>query len=65
MVGYAYRDDLNGIAARVFGELMPGTAIVDADGTATFRQGRMGAQISQINGADVPMIFDTGPARWC
>ncbi|MDP1731554.1 MAG: TIGR02281 family clan AA aspartic protease [Devosia sp.] len=63
MVGYAYRDDLNGIAARVFGELMPGTAIVDRDGgTATFRKGRDGHfQIKgQINGADITMIFDTG-----
>lgn len=63
MVGYAYRDDLNGIAARVFGELMPGTAIVDGErGTATFRRGRDGHfEIEgQINGADVPMIFDTG-----
>lgn len=63
MVGYAYRDDLNGIAARVFGELMPGTAIVDAQrGTATFRRGRDGHfQIDgKINGAEVTMIFDTG-----
>lgn len=63
MVGYAYRDDLNGIAARVFGELMPGTAIVDAErGTATFRKGRDGHfQIqAQVNGTDVTMIFDTG-----
>lgn len=63
MVGYAYRDDLNGIAARVFGELMPGTAIIDAErGTATFRRGRDGQfQIDgDINGARVSMIFDTG-----
>lgn len=63
MVGYAYRDDINGIAARVFGELMPGTAIVDAErGTATFRRGRDGHfQIDgEINGARVTMIFDTG-----
>lgn len=63
MVGYAYRDDLNGIAARVFGELMPGTAIIDeARGTATFRKGgdghfRVGAE---INGAATDLIFDTG-----
>jgi aspartyl protease family protein len=62
-VAYAYRDDLNGIAARVFGELMPGTAIVDAErGIATFRKGRDGHfQVEgRINGAEITMIFDTG-----
>lgn len=63
MVGYAYRDDLNGIAARVFGELMPGTAIIDEErGTATFRKGRDGHfQVgAEINGAAMDLIFDTG-----
>ena len=63
LVGYAYRDDLSGIATRVFGELMPGAAIVDEErGTATFRAGRDGHfQLNAtINGADVRMIFDTG-----
>ena len=63
MIGYAYRDDLSGVAARVFGELMPGSAIVDAErGTATFRRGGDGHfQIKgDINGAAVTMIFDTG-----
>ena len=63
IVGYAYRDDLGGVAARVFGELMPGQAIVDATaGSVTFRAGRDGHfQINaQVNGADVRLIFDTG-----
>jgi aspartyl protease family protein len=63
LVGYAYRDDLGGIAARVFGELMPGVAVVDeARGTATFRAGRDGHFLinANINGADVRTIFDTG-----
>ena len=63
LVGYAYRDDLGGIAARVFGELMPGVAVVDeARGTATFRAGRDGHFVinANINGADVRTIFDTG-----
>ena len=43
LVGYAFRDDLSGVAARVFGELVPGSAVVDAEaGTATFRRGRGG-----------------------
>jgi aspartyl protease family protein len=63
LVGYAYRDDLSGIAARVFGELMPGAAFVDEErGTATFRAGRDGHfQVNTtINGAAIRTIFDTG-----
>jgi aspartyl protease family protein len=63
LVGYAYRDDLSSVAARVFGELMPGYAMVDAErGTATFRAGRDGHFLvnTEINGAAVPTIFDTG-----
>lgn len=63
LVGYTYRDDLSGIAARVFGELVPGAAVIDsAGGTATIRVGRDGHfQINAtINGADVVTIFDTG-----
>jgi len=63
MLGYSYRDDLNGVAARVFGELLPGTAIVDAErGTATFRRGGDGHFPIEalINGASVNLIFDTG-----
>jgi aspartyl protease family protein len=63
MVGYAYRDDLSGVASRVFGELMPGSAVVDSErGTATFRAGLDGhfAINAEVNGATVRTIFDTG-----
>jgi aspartyl protease family protein len=63
LVGYAYRDDLSGVASRVFGELMPGSAVVDAErGTATFRSGIDGHFTinAQINGETVRTIFDTG-----
>lgn len=63
LVGYTYRDDLSGVASRVFGELMPGIAVVDGErGTATFRGGRDGHfQINAtINGSDIRTIFDTG-----
>jgi aspartyl protease family protein len=63
LAGYAYRDDLSGVAARVFGELMPGVAVVDEEaGTVTFRSGRDGHFLvtARINGADVRTIFDTG-----
>jgi aspartyl protease family protein len=63
IAGYAYRDDLAGVASRVFGELVPGAAVVDeVRGTATFRSGIDGHfQIStEINGSSIRAIFDTG-----
>jgi aspartyl protease family protein len=63
LVGYAYRDDLSGVASRVVGELMPGAAVVDeSHGTATFRSGIDGHfQLNTtVNGADIRAIFDTG-----
>jgi aspartyl protease family protein len=63
LVGYAFRDDLSGVAARVFGDLVPGSAIVDREaGTATFRRDRGGhfEVVASINGARVPLLFDTG-----
>jgi aspartyl protease family protein len=63
LVGYAFRDDLSGVAARVFGELVPGNAVVDrAAGTATFRQSRGGhfEVVAEVNGARIPLLFDTG-----
>ncbi|WP_395820176.1 TIGR02281 family clan AA aspartic protease [Devosia sp.] len=62
-VGYAYRDDLQNVAARVFSELVPGEAQVDsANGTARFRVGRDGHyQIATtINGTQITTTFDTG-----
>ncbi len=63
IVGYTYRDDLSGVATRVFGELLPGAPVVDTEkGTVTFRRGRGGHfQVNaNINGANIPLIFDTG-----
>ena len=63
LVGYAFRDDLSGVAARVFGELVPGNAVVNAEaGTATFRRGRGGhfEVVGTINGARISLLFDTG-----
>lgn len=63
LAGYAYRGDLSAIGARVFGELVPGQAIVNAErGSATFRRGGDGHFLvkAQINGAGIPLIFDTG-----
>lgn len=63
MVGYAYRDDLGVVAARVFGDLVPGTAIIDSErGTATFRRAGDGhfRVKAEVNGAATTLIFDTG-----
>lgn len=63
LVGYTYREDLTLVASRVFGELVPGVAVVDAErGTATFRGGRDGHFMinAKINGAEIRTIFDTG-----
>lgn len=62
-VGYAYREELQGVVARVTGELQPGVAVVDGQsGTATFRRGFGGhfEIAATINGHTTPMIFDTG-----
>ena len=62
-LGYAYRDEITGMAGRVVGELRPGVAMVNAEqGTATFRRG-MGGHFeidATVNGHTTPMIFDTG-----
>jgi aspartyl protease family protein len=62
-VAYTYRDDLNGVAARVFGELMPGAAIIDTvRDTVSFRAGRDGHFLvsANVNGAGMLLLFDTG-----
>lgn len=63
ILGYSYRDEFTAIGSRVFGELIPGQAVIDPSrGSATFRRGRDGHyQINaNINGSGIPLIFDTG-----
>jgi aspartyl protease family protein len=63
LVGYTYREDIKGVAARVFGELSPTSAIVDSkNGTASFRRGIDGHFLvaATVNGANMPLLFDTG-----
>jgi aspartyl protease family protein len=63
IVGYSYRTELMGAAARVVGEIAPGQP-VDAGkaGEVSFRRGLGGHfQVNaKINGATIPLIFDTG-----
>lgn len=63
LIGYAYRDDLQLVASRVFGELVPGVAVVNEErGTASFRGGQDGhfKVNAGINGTEIQTIFDTG-----
>ena len=63
LVGYTYREDIKGVAARVFGELAPTSAIIDSkNGTASFRRGMDGHFLvsANVNGASMPLLFDTG-----
>lgn len=63
LVGYTYREELKGVAAEVFGELAPTTAIVGSEGgTASFRRGMDGHFLvaASVNGTSMPLMFDTG-----
>ncbi|WP_421760544.1 retropepsin-like aspartic protease family protein [Devosia sp.] len=63
LVGYSYREELAGVATRVFGEVVPGAAEVDAKtGAVTFRSGADGhfSINANINGSLIHTVFDTG-----
>jgi len=63
LTGYTYREDIKGVAARVFGELAPTSAVIDSkNGTASFRRGIDGHFLvaATVNGANMPLLFDTG-----
>ena len=63
LVGYSYREELKGVAATVFGQLSPTSAIVDSEnGTASFRRGLDGhfTLAATVNGSNMPLLFDTG-----
>ncbi|WP_249689361.1 TIGR02281 family clan AA aspartic protease [Stappia sp. WLB 29] len=63
VTGYAWRDELEVIARRVVGTLVPGMALTDPQtGTITIiRDGSSHYRIAaQVNGTDVDFLFDTG-----
>jgi aspartyl protease family protein len=61
VVGYSYRFELHDIADRVIAELMPGH-VTSRGHDAEVVRGHGGdfAVAAHINGARVPMVFDTG-----
>lgn len=63
VLGYAYRFELQSMGQRVVSVLQPGTAVIDANtGNVLVSRGFGGSfrVDTQVNGAPVPMIFDTG-----
>lgn len=63
VTGYSYRHELSDISQKVLSELAPGIAVVDENSqTAMFSKGFGNTFYisSQINGAKISMIFDTG-----
>ena len=62
LVGYSYRDELG---SRVMGELLPGRAMVDGDGSAYVRRDRDGHFHVEalVNGTGLRFIVDTGASH--
>ena len=63
LVGYTYREELRGVANRVFGELVPSAAVIDStNGTASFARRPDGhfEVGANVNGTDMVLMFDTG-----
>jgi aspartyl protease family protein len=61
VLGYTYRFELNDVAERVLAELIPGRAATRGR-TVEIARGSSGsfAVATQVNGAAVPMVLDTG-----
>lgn len=62
VIGYSYRDRIQGITSRVVGELRPGTATSGADGAVTITRRADGdfRVEAEVNGRVQPFLFDTG-----
>lgn len=61
--GYTFRDDLSRVGLRLVGALQPGTAIIDPNTGNVHVSRSIGGSFfieTSVNGADMPMIFDTG-----
>ncbi|WP_336486239.1 retropepsin-like aspartic protease family protein [Methylobacterium nigriterrae] len=62
VVAYSYRDQFQGVGARVMGELRPGTASIGPGGAVTITRRRDGpfAVDAEVNGRGQSFTFDTG-----
>jgi aspartyl protease family protein len=62
VIGYSYRDRIQGVSSRVMGELRPGSAVSDAGGVVTITRRANGdfRVEAEVNGRPQPFLFDTG-----
>ena len=62
VVGYSYRDRIQGVGARVLGDLRPGSAVPGAGGSVTITRRADGdfRVDAEVNGRVQPFLFDTG-----
>jgi aspartyl protease family protein len=62
VVGYSYRDRIQGVSTRVLGDLRPGRAATGADGTVTITRRADGdfRVEAEVNGRVQTFLFDTG-----
>lgn len=66
VLGYSFRDEAAHLGSRLFGELVPGSAITSTDGqSVTIRRTRDGsfALNGEVNDRSIRMIFDTGASQ--
>ncbi|AWN38971.1 TIGR02281 family clan AA aspartic protease [Methylobacterium radiodurans] len=61
IVGYSYRDEIQGVRSRVVGELRPGTAVVSGQTVAIVRRQDGDFEVeAEVNGRVQTFAFDTG-----
>ncbi len=62
VIGYSYRDRIQGVSTQVLGDLRPGTAASTADGAVTITRRADGdfRVEAEVNGRVQPFLFDTG-----
>jgi aspartyl protease family protein len=62
VIGYSYRDRIQGVSSRVLGDLRPGTATSASDGAVTITRRADGdfRVEAEVNGRSQPFLFDTG-----
>lgn len=62
VLGYSFKDDAKMMLSRVGGELVPGMAIEQTDGSVSFRRAENGHFMvrAKIDGVTLPMLVDSG-----
>ncbi len=62
VIGYSYRDRIQGVSTRVLGDLRPGSPVSGAGGVVTITRRADGdfRVDAEVNGRTQPFMFDTG-----